>query len=73
MTANLVDDSTRPDDMNADDEGALSLLRRGMGVTPELQKGIRLTIGMALVGAAGKLAIPVLIQQIVDRVSEQTR
>ena len=67
MTANLVDDSTRPDDANPDEEGALSLLRRGMGVTPELQKGIRLTIGMALVGAAGKLAIPVLIQQIVDR------
>jgi ATP-binding cassette subfamily B protein len=48
-------------------EGALSLLRRGMAVTPELRAGIRVTVLMAVVAAAGKLALPILIQQIVDR------
>ena len=48
-------------------EGAWSLLKRGMGITPELRQGIRLTIAMALIGAAGKLAVPILIQLIVDR------
>ncbi|MCP3935271.1 MAG: ABC transporter ATP-binding protein [Actinomycetia bacterium] len=48
-------------------EGAIALLKRGMAVTPELRRGLRLTIAMALVGAAGRLAIPILIQQVVDR------
>jgi len=50
-----------------DQEGAISLLRRGMRVTPELRDGIRITIAMALIAAAGKLALPILIQQVVDR------
>ena len=49
------------------DEGALSLLRRGMAVTPELRAGIRVTVLMAVVAAAGKLALPILIQQVVDK------
>src|SRR5690606_4917243 len=36
-------------------------------VTPELRRGIRATLAMAVVAAAGKLAVPVLIQQILDR------
>ena len=49
------------------DEGAIALLKRGMDATPELRVGIRTTVLMAIVGAAGKLALPILIQQIVDR------
>jgi len=48
-------------------EGAWSLLKRGMAVAPELRDGIRLTIVMALVGAGGKLSVPILIQLVVDR------
>ncbi|MEZ5280884.1 MAG: ABC transporter ATP-binding protein [Acidimicrobiales bacterium] len=49
------------------DVGAVELLRRGVAVTPELLRGVRLTVAMALVGAAGRLAVPILIQQVVDR------
>ncbi len=49
------------------DEGAIALLRRGMAVTPELRDGIRITMLMAVIAAAGKLALPILIQQTVDR------
>jgi putative ABC transport system ATP-binding protein len=49
------------------DAGALQVLRRGLAVTPELREGIALTGLLAVTTAAGKLAVPVLIQQILDR------
>jgi putative ABC transport system ATP-binding protein len=47
--------------------GALSVLRRGLAVTPELRQGLALTAVLAVVTAGGKLAVPILIQQILDR------
>jgi putative ABC transport system ATP-binding protein len=46
---------------------ALSVLRRGIARSPELRNGIKVSIGFAIVAAAGKLIIPILIQQILDR------
>lgn len=46
---------------------AVEVLRRGLAVTPELRQGLLLTAVLAVVTAAGKLAVPVLIQQILDR------
>ena len=54
----------------AEDEektGALIVLKRGLQVSPELRTGAGLTVLMALIVAAGSLAIPVLIQQILDQ------
>src|SRR4051794_31794814 len=47
--------------------GAISLLRRAIGVTPELKSGLTVTVLMAVAGAAGRITIPVLIQQIIDK------
>ncbi|MGH9233326.1 MAG: ABC transporter ATP-binding protein, partial [Acidimicrobiales bacterium] len=49
------------------DAGAIEVLRRGLAATPELRQGIVITLVMAAVMSAGKLAVPVLIQQILDR------
>lgn len=46
---------------------ALAVLRRGLAVTPELRQGLLLTAAFAVVTALGKLAVPVLIQQVLDR------
>ena len=46
------------------------MLRRGVAATPELRQGIFFTALMALATAAGKLAVPVLIQQILDGVPQ---
>ncbi len=59
--------ATTPDEELLRDAGAVEVLRRGLAVTPELRQGIALTLVMAVVTAAGKLAVPVLIQQILDR------
>jgi ABC-type multidrug transport system fused ATPase/permease subunit len=67
------DDRPRPEPTPDDEadllagEGAIGVLRRGLAVTPELKEGIALTLVLALVTSAGKLAVPILIQQILDR------
>nr|MBA3304047.1 ABC transporter ATP-binding protein [Acidimicrobiia bacterium] len=49
------------------DAGAVEVLRRGLAVSPELKTGIAFTALMALATAAGKIAVPILIQQALDR------
>jgi ATP-binding cassette, subfamily B, bacterial len=57
------------DDVPAVDgaSGALSVLRGGLAASPELRVGLKATIVFAVVAAVGKLAIPILIQVILDR------
>jgi putative ABC transport system ATP-binding protein len=50
-----------------DDAKALTVLRRGLGVSPELRVGVAVTVAMALTMAIGRLAVPILVQQIIDR------
>lgn len=56
-----------PDEEHILDAGAVGVLRRGLAVTPELRQGVAFTAGLAVATAAGKLAVPILIQQILDR------
>ena len=56
-----------PEEDDLADAGAVEVLRRGLAVTPELRQGLVLTAVLAVVTAVGKLAVPVLIQQILDR------
>ncbi len=58
----LLDDETQ-DQRTA----ALTVLRRGLEVSPELRSGAAITVAMALIVASGSLAIPILIQQILDK------
>ena len=65
-----VDDTDLEDDDlllgDLADAGAISVLRRGLAVSPELKVGIAFTFAMAIATALGKLAVPILIQQILD-------
>ncbi len=51
----------------AEPDSAMSVLRRGLAVSPELRRGIGVSIGFALAVAVGRLMMPVLIQQVLDR------
>ena len=55
------------DDEAVPSEGAISVLRRGLAISPELRIGIRVSIGFAFLSAFGRLVIPVLMQQILDK------
>jgi putative ABC transport system ATP-binding protein len=67
-----MDDDRRPlpetpDEVHVLEAGAVGVLRRGLRVTPELRQGIAFTLALAATAAAGRLAVPILIQQILDR------
>ena len=47
--------------------GALAVLRKGISVSPELRPGLAVTVAAAMGVAGGRLAVPVLVQQVIDR------
>ncbi len=47
-------------------DGALATLRRGLGLSPELRRGLPGTIAIALVATGGRVIVPVAVQQIID-------
>ena len=48
-------------------EGTWRTLRRGLALSPELRTGLVGTLGLALVSMVGRAAVPVAIQQAIDR------
>lgn len=47
--------------------GAVGTIRAGFEQAPALGRGLMFTFGLAVVGAAGRVTIPVLLQQSIDR------
>src|SRR5690606_23551618 len=47
--------------------GALRTVRRGLALSPELRTGLARTLGVALVAMVGRVAVPVAVQQGMDR------
>ncbi|MBW8481069.1 ABC transporter ATP-binding protein [Actinomadura parmotrematis] len=48
-------------------EGALSTLRRGLRLSPEFRAGLAGTLALALVATAGRVVVPVAVQQTLDK------
>ncbi|MEO3783525.1 ABC transporter ATP-binding protein [Actinocorallia sp. B10E7] len=47
-------------------EGALATARRGLRMTPEFRRGLVLTLVLAVVATAGRVVIPIAVQQTID-------
>lgn len=60
MTRNTVEEEV------AARSGALKTIRRGISLSPELRRGLPGTIALALLATAGKVIIPIVIQQVLD-------
>lgn len=60
----MQDDPSTQGDVR--DESVLDTVRAGLRAAPALRQGLGVTIGLALVGATGRIVIPVLVQQTVD-------
>jgi ABC-type multidrug transport system fused ATPase/permease subunit len=43
------------------------VLRRALGASPELRHGLAFTIALAVATAIGRVSLPVLVQQVIDR------
>jgi putative ABC transport system ATP-binding protein len=52
---------------DSDGTGAISVLRRGLAASPELRHGLGVTLLFALLGAGGRVLVPILTQQVIDR------
>lgn len=48
------------------EKGAVATIRRGLSLSPELRRGLAGTIGIALVATAGRVIVPIAVQQIID-------
>ena len=46
--------------------GAFATVRRGLHLTPEFYDGLRTTLLLALVATAGRIVVPVAVQQTID-------
>ncbi|MGP5362182.1 ABC transporter ATP-binding protein [Brachybacterium tyrofermentans] len=49
------------------DESALHTIRRGLALTPELLRGLWITLLLAVVATGGKVVVPIAVQSILDR------
>jgi putative ABC transport system ATP-binding protein len=50
----------------AERRGAAATVRRGLSLSPELRRGLPGTLLLALVATAGRVIVPVAVQQIID-------
>lgn len=71
----LTDHQTTSDDVDAprgsfgsdtSDPSVLRTVRDGLRAAPALRQGLWLTVLLALIGATGRVVIPVLVQQTID-------
>ena len=58
---------TGPGIVEVSSGSAWSTLRRGLVFTPEITRGLALTLVLALVATAGRVVVPVAVQQTIDR------
>ncbi|MGY1809172.1 ABC transporter ATP-binding protein [Blastococcus sp. SYSU D00669] len=56
-------------DLPADrrEEGAVATLRRGLRMMPEFRRGLPLTFLLALMATAGRVVVPIAVQQTIDQ------
>ena len=54
------------DDVPLPPLGALAVIRRGLAVSPELRRGIRVSFVFAVIAAIGKLTVPILVQLVLQ-------
>ncbi|MEV8507764.1 ABC transporter ATP-binding protein [Actinoplanes sp. NPDC051475] len=50
-----------------EEEGTLATVRRGIALSPELRPGLAGTLALAFVSMAGRVAVPIAVQQGIDR------
>ncbi|MBV9831748.1 MAG: hypothetical protein JOZ82_09125, partial [Marmoricola sp.] len=46
---------------------AMETIRRGLAYSPELGEGFKVTVLLAVLGTAGRLVVPIAVQQTVDK------
>ncbi|MBY5162250.1 ABC transporter ATP-binding protein [Salsipaludibacter albus] len=58
--------TTAPNTERLDAGSALHTVRRGLRLSPELRRGLTVTVLLALVATAGRVVVPIAVQQTID-------
>ena len=56
------------DNLEGESIAAIDTLRRALARTPVLRRGIAWSLGFALFAVSGRLALPILVQAVIDHV-----
>ena len=63
----VADDADSADADSLDESvRAMRVLRRGLAMSDELRRGLGVTASVALLAAAGRLIVPILVQLVLD-------
>lgn len=62
-----MDTAKVDNDVDIEVAGPIAVIRRGLATTPALRTGMVFSLVMALAVSVGKLVVPILVQQIIDR------
>src|SRR5690625_1253157 len=46
--------------------GVFATLRRGLQISPEIARGLKLTLPLAFIATAGRIVVPIAVQQTLD-------
>src|SRR5258705_10106934 len=60
----MTDDAT---DGGARAPSSWATIRKGLALSPELRVGLAGTLGLSLVAMTGRAAVPIAVQQVIDR------
>ena len=63
----LAGGGARVSELTERPEGAFATLRRGLRMMPEFRRGLPATFALALVATAGRVVVPIAVQQVIDR------
>nr|MDP9101998.1 ABC transporter ATP-binding protein/permease [Actinomycetota bacterium] len=65
MTA-LLDEATGTVDEGAVERGAFATLAHALTIAPEFRQGLAVTLGLAVLATAGRIVVPIAVQQTID-------
>src|SRR5258707_2986510 len=60
----MTDDAT---DAGVEAPSSWATIRKGLSLSPELRVGLAGTLGLSLVAMTGRAAVPIAVQQVIDR------
>jgi len=67
MSSSTIAASGAPSASGAPKLGAMQVLRRGVEVSPELIRGVWITLVLSLLATCGRVVVPIAVQQTIDR------
>src|SRR5689334_873840 len=67
MSSSTIAATGAPSETGTPKLTAMQVLRRGVEVSPELLRGVWITLALSLLATGGRVVVPIAVQQTIDR------